>query len=378
MTTPRRIVRRSRLERRVTVALKVLALIVLAAVVVGALLAFVARVRSFAVIAVGALFFTYAVHPAVRRLAARVPLVWAIVIVYAIIAVVAGFGLAVVLPALAADAQSLARSMPAIVHNAQRFLGDPENPVLARLPQSARTYLSALPEEAGRFAQAYAARAATGAVGFVLSAVALLATVVVIPVLSVYLMIEAPALIEGFVNAMPPRARPKTRAVMRDVDKVLGGFIRGQLTVGATIGTAITLVLLVMHIKYALLIGVFAGLFDVIPYVGAIVAFVPSVLLAFFNDGPQHAAIIAVAFLAIFQLEGHVIAPRIVSDSVGLSPLMVIVAILIGADLGGIGGMFVSVPIAALARVVFLHSLPRYGNAAASAAPEKPPKAAPA
>ena len=108
-----------------------------------------------------------------------------------------------------------------------------------------------------------------------------------------------------------------------------------------------------------MLIGVAAGLFDIIPYVGSLVGFVPAVVIALVNDGWQHALIVALVFVVIFQLEGHFIAPKIVSDSVGLSPLMVIVAILIGGELLGIAGMFVAVPIAGALRVILLHALPR-------------------
>jgi predicted PurR-regulated permease PerM len=391
-SVPRIVVKRSRSERRVTFAVKLLILIVLVAVVASACLDFLGRVRSVSVILIGATFFTYVIYPLVKRLNERMPLVWSIVTVYFGIALVAGFGIAVVVPALATDLQTLVKSSPEIVHNAQAFVADPNNPILARLPESVRTYLATLPEEVVKLAQRYAGDAAQRAVEFLLSTVALIATVVVIPVISIYLMMEWPGILAALIGALPPGSRVKTRSVLHDIDRVLGGFIRGQFTVGATIGACITVVLLVMHVKYAVLIGVAAGLFDIIPYVGAIVAFVPSVLLAFFNDGLQHAVIIAIAFVVIFQLEGHVIAPKIVSDSVGLSPLMVIVSILIGGELGGIAGMFLSVPIAAMLRVIVLHSIPTYpgdapiaaaaaaGAVAATTGPGKgsePPTAAP-
>ena len=190
-----------------------------------------------------------------------------------------------------------------------------------------------------------------------------------IPVLSVYLLFEAPDLMRVAITAIPPRARPKSLAVLHDLDKVLGGFIRGQFLVGATIGTLITIVLLIFKVKYGLLIGVAAGLFDIIPYVGALVAFVPATLIALFNDGWQHALIIAILFVVIFQLEGHFVAPRIVSESVGLSPLLVIVAILIGGELAGIGGMFLAVPIAGILKVLAEHTMPQYAPAELSPAP---------
>jgi len=360
------VVRRSRAERRVTYALKVLALISLAAVMLGAVLAFVGRIPSVAAIVIGAVFFTYVVAPAVRRLSARVPLVWAIVIVYGAIAAVVGVVASVVLPALVSDVQELVKAMPSIVRNAQEFLSDPANPLVAHVPPPVRAYLATIPPQLARAAETYGGEAASRALGLLLSVFGIVATLVVIPVISIYLMIEAPDLLRAFVAALPPRARPKATALMGDLDKVLGGFIRGQITVGATIGTCIGIALLILHVKYAVLIGVVAGIFDVIPYVGALVGFVPAVTLAFFNDGWQHALLVAVVFVVIFQLEGHVIAPKIVSDSVGLSPLMVIVAILVGGELLGIAGMFLAVPIAAAIRVIVLQALPRARRPAAS------------
>ncbi|HMD01508.1 MAG TPA: AI-2E family transporter, partial [Candidatus Baltobacteraceae bacterium] len=205
-----------------------------------------------------------------------------------------------------------------------------------------------------------AAAQASGALGFVLSTFVLLATVVVIPIVSVYLMMETPDILGGFMRAVPPRARPKTEQVLRDLNGVLGGFIRGQVLVGAVIGAAITLALLATHVRYAVLIGVIAGIFDIIPYVGAIVAFIPSTLLALVHDGWQHALIVALLMIGIFQAEGHLIQPKIISDSVGLSPLAVIVAILIGGDLLGIAGMFLAVPLAAMLRVLVRDLVPAY------------------
>jgi predicted PurR-regulated permease PerM len=359
-TVPSRpLVPRSRGERRVTYALKVLALIVLSAVILSAILDFIGRIPSVAIIIIGAIFFTYLIYPVVRRLNTRMPLVWSIALVYLAIAALAVIGISTIAPALYEQAQTLAKSMPEIVRNAQTFVEDPNNPIIARLPGSVRDYLATVPAELATMAEKYGGDAASRVVSLALSVVGLVATLVVIPIVSAYLLFEAPDLNAWFMRAIPPRARPKTKAVIDDLDRVFGGFIRGQLLVGAVIGTCITVALLILHVKYALLIGVVAGIFDIIPYVGALVGFVPAVTLAFFNDGWQHALIVAIVFVLIFQAEGHFIAPRIVSESVGLSPLTVIVAILIGGELHGIGGMFLAVPIAAALRVVVIHALPR-------------------
>ncbi|GAC1306313.1 MAG: hypothetical protein NVSMB21_08930 [Vulcanimicrobiaceae bacterium] len=350
--------RRSRNDRRVTYALKVLALVALVAVMLSAVVNFIGRIPSVAVIIIGAIFFTYIIYPAVRYLNARVPLIWAIVIVYAAIVALVAFGIATVAPALVDDSQNLIKTLPTLVHTTQAAVSNPRNPIFARLPVPMRVYLASLPPELLHRAQGYGGEAASRVLSLVASAVGVLATLIVIPVLSLYLLMEAPELIRDLMRVIPPKSQPKALAFLHDLDNVLGGFIRGQLTVGATIGVCITIALLVLHVKYAVLIGVTAGLLDVIPYVGALVGFVPSVTLALANDGWQHAIIVALVFAAIFQAEGHFIAPRIVSDSVGLTPLMVIVAILIGGELLGIGGMFLAVPVAAVLRIVILHAVP--------------------
>ncbi len=372
---------RSRAERRVTYWVKVALLIVLGAWILGGIFGFLDRVHSFTVILIGAIFFTYVVYPMVRALSKRMPVILAILIVYAGFLLTVGFALTFLVPALVNDAQSLVKAYPGIVRNAQAYLTDPSNPLVARLPQSARDYLNALPLQIGTLAQRYAGEAAGRVLSIVLSTVALLATVIVIPVISAYLMLEHEMLWHNLLGVIPPAAQPKVRAIAADLDGLLGGFIRGQFLVGAVVGTCITIVLLVTNVKYAVLIGVVAGLFNIIPFVGAIVGFVPAVLLALFNDGWQHALVVAACFVGINQLEGHVIAPRIVSDSVGLSPLMVIVAILIGGEMGGLGGMFLAVPVAGVLRILAIHLFPRYalaGGSAAGAAEVPPVPPAPA
>ena len=344
----------SLVERRVTFALKIILLIAVSAIVLSAIGDFIARIRSVAIILVGAVFFTYLIYPIVRRLHRRLPLIWSILLVY-------------VAPVIAGEVQALVKQYPRIIHDASAQINDPNNPLLVRLPQGMRDYLATIPSELGTLGQNYAGQAASQALGLVLSAVGILATIVVIPVISIYLMVEVPDLKESLVEFIPPGGRPKALAILKDLDTVLGGFMRGQLLVGAVIGTAITVMLLVTHVKYAVLIGVAAGILDIIPYVGAIVAFIPATTIAYFSDGWVHALVVAVLFVLIFQIEGHFVSPRIVGESVGLTPLLVIIAILIGAELGGIGGMFIAVPIAAILRVLILHAKPNYAANAAEA-----------
>jgi predicted PurR-regulated permease PerM len=348
-----------RADARVTYWLKVLALITLAGFMLISMLHFLARIMSVTVILLGTLFFTYLIYPAVRWLHGRgLSLGLSIAIVYIVTLGLVAFGLSFVIPPLGGEIKQLAAATPDFVHRAQAYISDPNSPGLSFLPLAVREYLATLPGQVGDYVQRQAAQWATSALNILLSAFSVIATLVVIPILSIYLIYEAESLTAAAVGLIPVRGRRETLRLLADLDKVLGGFIRGQVIVGATIGACITVALLIMHVPYAILIGVAAAVLDIIPYIGAIATFIPAVALAWASGGWQHALIVALIFIGVFQAEGHFIAPRIVSETVGLSPLVVIVAVLIGGELLGIPGMFLAVPIAGMLRVLRMHFVP--------------------
>lgn len=346
-------------EARVTYFLKVLALVTLATFMLVSVLQFLARIPAVTIILVGTLFFTYLIYPAVHWLHRRgLSLGLSVTIVYVLALGVFAFGLSFVIPPLVNEIRDLTVAMPGYVRALQGFITAPNNPALHFLPGQVRDYLATLPSQLGTYVQTYAASTATRLLAILLSAFSLIATLVVIPVLSIYLIFEAETLTTAAVGLLPQRGRPETLRVLNDLGKVLGGFIRGQVIVGATIGACITIGLLILHVPYAILIGVATGVLDIIPYIGALATSMPTIALAFATGGWQHAAFVAALFILVFQAEGHFIAPRIVSETVGLSPLVVIVAVLIGGELMGIPGMFLAVPIAGMLRVLRMHFMP--------------------
>jgi predicted PurR-regulated permease PerM len=121
----------------------------------------------------------------------------------------------------------------------------------------------------------------------------------------------------------------------------------------------LTIMLAFMHVPYALLIGVVSGALNFIPYAGALIAFVPAVLLAFTYHGLTNALIVAVLIFVIHQIDGNFVAPRVLKENVGLSPFWIVIAILTGSELFGLPGTFLAVPVAAMIRVLREQLLPR-------------------
>jgi predicted PurR-regulated permease PerM len=354
----RRALRMTR-ERRVTSALKIFLLAALAIFLLGDVLDFFGRVSATGMLLVAAIFLAYLIHPMVRRFSTRLPRVAAIAIVYLIVAMAVGLIVLWIVPPLSDDAQQLIRTFPDLISRMQAELLHPTSALIARIPSDDRTYLANYPAQIGALIQNYGFATAQRTLGVLLSAVSILATFVIVPVLAAYILLDAENIQSALLGVIPESNRPRANALLEDLDAVVGGFIRGQLIDGAIVGTLIGSMLWIMHVPYALLIGVLGGALNLIPYAGAIVSFFPAVILAMLYNGFSNAATVAVLFGVIHQIDGNLIAPRILRANVGLSPVWIILAILAGSELFGLPGTFLAVPTAAIIRVLLLHFLPR-------------------
>jgi predicted PurR-regulated permease PerM len=345
-------------EARVTYWLKVLLLAVLAVYVLGGILSLLARIQSIAIIVIAAIFFAYLIYPVVRALNQRLPLVISVLIVYAAFVVVVGLIMTFILPALSYDVTQIVQNYPRVAAYVQSEITNPHTPFFSRLPDWLRHALANLPASSGLWLRTHGYDAARSAVAVITGTVTIFATFVIVPVLAAYLLLDSENIKRYFIALIPVNRRDTTLSILSELEQVIGGFIRGQILVGASVGFLITIMLMILHVQYAVLIGVAAAVLDIIPYIGAVVAFIPGVLIAFFTNGLGNAAIVAVLFVLIFETEGHLLAPNIVSKTVALSPLTVLLAILIGGELMGIVGMFIAVPVAGMLRVLALHVVP--------------------
>lgn len=340
-------------DDRLTRNLKVLGLVALGLALATVVYLFLAKIKLVVIILIAATFFAYLIYPAVFWLQRRRFPRWAaIAVVYIGLAVIIGAGFAYIGPVVTDEAQRLTADTPKLLAETRDAIVNANNNLLATIPEAARQSAVASLDNLVAQIQSVAADFAGQAFRFAASLAAFMTGVILVPLLAFYILLDIDRLREMVVSLFPQRHREQTLAAIADVDSVLGGFVRGQLIVAAIVGGLVTMTLLIFRVKYAVLIGVFAGIADLVPYVGAIAGVVPAVLLELFNAGPVWALILIASFALLYELEGHVIAPAIVGHRVGLTPLMVIIAILIGAEVGGIGGMFLAVPIAGIIRVL--------------------------
>jgi predicted PurR-regulated permease PerM len=206
--------------------------------------------------------------------------------------------------------------------------------------------LDRLPQEAGRLTQ-YAG-AATGVAfrvfGGLVSAISVL-------ILSVYMLFEGPAMRRGFLELFVPRHRRRAEAILDSIALKFGGWLRGQLFLGLIIGVAVGIGTWILGLPYPFLLGLAAGATEMIPIIGPVLGAIPAVLVALFGPWWKLVSVI-VLFTVIQQAENYLLVPRVMKISVGLSPLLTIIAIMIGAKLMGILGALLAVPVAAALQVI--------------------------
>ena len=175
-------------------------------------------------------------------------------------------------------------------------------------------------------------------------------------VVSFYMLIDGKRIFR-FICRLAPGEQQVKEDYVRGLQTAFSKFVRGQALLGTTIGLACGLAVWILSWdvvgvwpeggQYALLFGFWAGVTEVIPYVGPFLGAVPPVIAAFFHS-PWAALIVVIVYFVIQQLESHILAPNIVGSSVGVHPLLVIFALLAGAQIGGILGMLASLPLLAM------------------------------
>jgi predicted PurR-regulated permease PerM len=175
-------------------------------------------------------------------------------------------------------------------------------------------------------------------------------------VVSFYMLIDGKRIFR-FICRLSPGEPQVKQDYVRGLQTAFSRFVKGQALLGATIGLACGLAIWVLSWRvvgvwpeggqYALLFGFWAGITEVIPYVGPFLGAVPPVIAAFFHS-PTAALVVIIVYVVIQQLESHILAPNIVGSSVGVHPLLVIFALLAGAQIGGILGMIAALPILAM------------------------------
>jgi predicted PurR-regulated permease PerM len=195
--------------------------------------------------------------------------------------------------------------------------------------------------------------------------VSVVTTLIIIPFAVFFLLKDGPAMKTAFVSLIPNKYFEMSLNLIYKIDRQLGNFLRGQFFDASLVGLMAIFAMWMLDVRYYILVGIFAGLTNMIPYVGPFTGGVTAVFVVLMSGGSGHQVLLVVAAFLIIQLMDNVlIQPLIVSKSVNLHPLVIIFAVIIGGQFFGILGMLLAVPATGILKVFAIelyNSFQKYG-----------------
>ncbi len=287
---------------------------------------------------------------------------WATLVIVALFVLAFLLLVITVAPLLASQTTAFIERLPGYVTRLQSLATDPSRPWLSRivgegLPDAEKAIGELAKQSAGWLAAFLRSLWSGGQ-----ALVSLFSLLVVTPVVAFYLIHDWNRMVAAIDNWTPRPHRETVRGLAREIDSAIAGFVRGQTGVCLILGSFYAVALTIAGLNFGLLIGLFAGLITFIPYVGSLTGLVLAGGVAVAQFFPEWGPILSVVGIFLFGqfVEGNVLAPKLVGESVGLHPVWLMFALFAFGYLFGFVGLLLAVPLAAAVGVLARFALRRY------------------
>ncbi len=309
---------------------------ILKVIFAGLVLWFLWLVRDIILLLILALIIASAMEPLVDYFyAKKVPRALSVFVVYIIVIGLTGLVIYLMIPPVIEQFKVLKANLPAYTLALQTQFGG----------LNVQGFLSDL---ASGFGGGNVLQSTFGVFNGALDAIAVI-------VISFYLVAEEKGMKTFVASLLPSHHHEFTMGLITKIQKKMGGWVLGQLIISFGIFIFTYIGLLLLHVQYALVLALVAGLFEIVPYIGPFISAVPAMFIAFVQNLPPQASLViwvAVLYLIVHEVEGYVLVPKIMEKTVNISPLLTLVALLIGYQLAGIIGLVISIPLATALTVV--------------------------
>jgi predicted PurR-regulated permease PerM len=302
-----------------------------------------------------AMIGVYLLNPIVSALERRgLARIWGTLLTYLVGIAILGTALTFTIPIVAEQVTAFARSAPDLIDRVAESFGD----VAAGFGIEVRDATGG-----GESVVDFFGRLLTITRGLFDLAIIL----IVGPIIAFYLLVDLPKIRRGVKALIPTRRRAEVESVLEKMGRAVGGFVRGQLLVSLFVGVASAIGLWIVGLPFWAVVGLVAGIFNLIPLIGPFIGGIVAAVIAFttqttgeglleLQPGWPLAVGSAVALLIVQQIDNHIMSPNIVARTVRLHPVTVMLGLLAGGTLLGLWGMLLAVPVLASAKVLLLHA----------------------
>jgi len=263
----------------------------------------------------------------------------AVLATFILIISVLGLLIFAVIPPLIVQTRELILSLPQYIDNLDRFV------------QTKNGLPNITIDDITQFLTQRIDKALTNVLSVILNVFTGFLTFITVAVFSFYLLLERDKIKQNLFIFFPHLSKERVYRLGHKIEEKLGAWVRGQVTLMLLVGAATWLGLTILGIKYALPLAVVAGILEIVPIIGPIISAVPAIIIAFVQN-PVLVIAVIILYVVVQQVENYLLVPKVMERAVGLSPLIIIFALLVGGSLLGIIGALLAVPVTAIIQVI--------------------------
>jgi len=287
----------------------------------------------------------YARHPGVTR-------IFAIFAIYLAFLAAVGVFLYLSVPPLFAESREFLDTLPSLYERARSSLEGFSEDFTNRFPAELRAELGDTMESGGGIFSAAAQGVLRRTISGASNAITLVIGLVIVPFFLFYLLKDREKVVSDMLSMLSPEARRQATDVMHLLNEVIGAYVRATLLSASIVALFVFIGLTVLGIPFAAILAVAAGMFALIPIIGAVLGAVPGILVTLASE-PDKVLWVALVYILVQLVESNVIAPRLQGGAVRLNPAIVMIVLVVASEIAGLWGIIVGVPLTAAARDVF-------------------------
>lgn len=282
----------------------------------------------------------------------KMPRVWAIGLVFVLVALLLVWGLAVAIPSIRDQIVSFIRNVPGYTQEIEKIVTDLLQD--ERFDQF-RPQVTEVLDNASSQVTGFAATLSTNAVdwvkNFLSAASQVIVAIIIMPFILFYLLRDGNQLKGSMTKFLPTKWRAGTARVLRDVNTQLANYVRGQITVAIIVAIMFAIMFSIVGLDYAVTLGVMAGFLNLIPYLGSFLAMIPALVLALVA-GPTMLIKVIIVFIVEQTIEGRFVTPLILGSSLKIHPITILFVLLTAGKMFGLWGVLIGIPVYASLKVI--------------------------
>lgn len=314
-------------------------------------------------------FLFYMLNPLVKFLMKihykrfRISRTGAVAIVFLLLVAIIAYGAVSLIPRLITQVTQLITNLPNFATEIQKVATKTINNSSLLKKVDVSSYVSQFNGQISKYAQNFLSSLSTSVVSVITTITSVTIMAITIPVILFYMLKDSDKFVPAISRFLPKKQQPEMIGLMEQMNSTISSYISGQVIECLFVGTFTAIGYVIISQPYGLLLGVIAGIANIIPYVGPYIGIAPSLIVAF-TQSPMQVVWVVITVIIVQQVDGNLIYPNIIGRTLKIHPLTIIILLLAAGNIAGIVGMILAIPFYAVVRtvVVYLYSMVQLRN----------------